>query len=620
YVGQLWRIPAQGAPRRLTRGFRDTSPKFSPDGSLIGFLRATPDGSAQLAVMPADGGEPMVVTDRKMGVSDFCFTPDGSRVVFSSAVPEEGRYGTLAGVDAAAEDPRRIDTLSFQYNGRGYLADQRMQVFVVELPDPSDEPPVKAIGRAAKAAADESLLPVARQLTDADADHAQPVVWGEYVIVVSARHAGHDSDLRHDLYRIPLAGGEAVNLTDLSPRTTLDCSSPVVVGDFVYFVAHDLGASGRDFVGANGAVYRVQAEGGEAERLSDPTELDIASISEYSADALLGVLLERGTGVPLRISPTGELSRLAVPAGASVQGIAAGAGQIWASVSTLDSPGEIALLGADPAIRTDFAAALHGACDVVLPQEVVSTSPDGARIQGWVFLPSGPGPHPVLLNIHGGPFAAYGPAYFDEAQVYANAGYAVVMCNPRGSASYGEAFGKAIQGAFGDRDALDVLCFLDHALATFPELDAGQLGVMGGSYGGYLSAWIIAHDHRFKAAIVERAYLDPRSFIGSSDIGWFFAYAYNTDDPATMDAQSPLLLATQVRTPTLVLHSENDLRCPLSQALRYYTELKLAGTEAELLVFPGETHELSRSGRPIHRRQRFEAILQWWSHHLGKES
>lgn len=235
------------------------------------------------------------------------------------------------------------------------------------------------------------------------------------------------------------------------------------------------------------------------------------------------------------------------------------------------------------------------------------------------MLPAGEGPHPVLLTIHGGPFAAYGPGFFDEAQVYAAAGYAVVMCNPRGSAGYGQGHGRAIQGALGRLDMADVLAFLDGAIAEVPGLDGRRIGIMGGSYGGYLTAWIIAHDHRFAAAIVERGFLDPRSFVGAADIGWYFPQEYTTADPAAMDAQSPMHLTDQVRTPTLVIHSEQDLRCPLSQALRYYSQLRLADVPAELLVFPGENHELSRSGSPLHRRQRFEAILAWWRRHLPPE-
>ena len=618
YVGQLWRVPLDGGtPRRITRGFRDTAPRLSPDGRLIGFLRATPDGAPQLAIVRAAGGEPIVLTDRRLGVTEFAFTQDSARIVFIAPVPEEGRYGTLDGVPAAAEDPRHITTFAFQLNGRGYTADQRTHVFVVDLPDPGDEPPVTPVGRAAS---DEksSLLPEARQLTEGDFDHSEPVVAGDSVIVVGARHEGRDADLRSDLYRIDLTTGDATALTDPSAiGTSLGVSSPVVVWDDLWFLGTDLGPTGRDHVASNAAVWRMPAAGGAAVRLTDPAGLDFSHLAADPADGIvLAVLSERGTGVPVRFAPDGSWTRLNVPAGASVTELGGAGGHAVASVILPASPGELAVVGTEPRRLTDFAARLREVATPIPTRELLATAPDGAEVHGWVVVPQGAGPHPVLLTIHGGPFAAYGPSFFDEAQVYAAAGYAVVMCNPRGSSSYGQAHGAAIRGAFGDRDMADVLAFLDHALATVPGLDAERVGVMGGSYGGYLTAWIIAHDHRFAAAIVERGYLDPRSFVGASDIGWFFPHNYNTADPAVMDAQSPTLLAGQVTTPTLVLHSEQDLRCPLSQALRYYAELKLAGVETELLVFPGENHELSRSGRPWHRRQRFDAILAWWRRFL----
>jgi dipeptidyl aminopeptidase/acylaminoacyl peptidase len=139
---------------------------------------------------------------------------------------------------------------------------------------------------------------------------------------------------------------------------------------------------------------------------------------------------------------------------------------------------------------------------------------------------------------------------------------------------------------------------------------------MGGSYGGYLTAWTIAHDHRFAAAIVERGFLDPEAFVGTSDIGSFFSDEYTGTDPELMRSQSPQAVVAQVTTPTLVVHSSNDLRCPLGQAERYYASLKRQGVETELLVFPGEDHELSRAGRPRHRQERFDAILDWWARHL----
>jgi len=198
----------------------------------------------------------------------------------------------------------------------------------------------------------------------------------------------------------------------------------------------------------------------------------------------------------------------------------------------------------------------------------------------------------------------------------AGAGYAVVYCNPRGSAGFGEEHGRSIIGRMGTVDYTDVLDFLDGALASDPRLDSARLGILGGSYGGYLTAWTIAHDHRFAAAIVERGFLDPEVFPGTSDIGDFFGREYLGVDAVAVAAQSPQAVVGSVATPTFVIHSELDLRCPLGQAERYFASLQSNGVESELLVFPGENHELSRSGRPRHRVQRFEAILDWWQRYL----
>ena len=265
---------------------------------------------------------------------------------------------------------------------------------------------------------------------------------------------------------------------------------------------------------------------------------------------------------------------------------------------------------------TDFSAALRGT-GVTPLEELSIPARDGGEVHGWVLTPvDQEEPHPVLLVIHGGPFTQWGVSFFDEAQVYVDAGYAVVMCNPRGSAGYGEAHGRAIRHRMGTVDFTDVIDFLEGALARHPMLDGARVGVMGGSYGGYLTAWVIAHDHRFAGAIVERGYLDPDAFVGTSDIGSFFSDEYTGTDPQRMREQSPQAVVGQVTTPTLVIHSEDDLRCPLGQGERYYAALKRNGVETELLVFPGENHELSRSGRPRHRLQRFEAVLDWWSRYL----
>lgn len=626
YVGQLWRVPLDGGePRRITRGFRDTAPRFSPDGRLLGFLRAAPGEPPQLAIMPAEGGEPMVVTDAKLGVAEFAFHPDGTRLAFAARVPEEGRYGTLDGVCPYSEDPRLISTLQFQANGTGYIVDRRYHVFVLDVPDPRGEPPVKPVGRAAAADGSFRAVPEARRVTTGDADHRYPTWDGDDLLVVADLHDGADTDLRQDIYRFGTDGGEPVRLTDSAAGDSA-WDSLVVAGDSVYFIGTHTGEDGRQFFGHNPGVFAVPRTGGPVRRLTDAESVHASGLVA-DGDGVLGIDLVRGSGVPFRLDATGAVQRFGAPG--SVQAVAASGGTRVAVCALPDSPGEVVLLaprplvGGEPLVElvetplplTRFAAALQQADAPLVPLELTATAPDGYPVHGWVVRPEGEGPHPVLLVIHGGPFAAYGAAFFDEAQVYARAGYAVVICNPRGSASYGQAHAGAILGAFGGRDAVDVLAFLDHAVAEVPGLATDRFGVMGGSYGGFLAAWLTAHDARFAAAIVERGYLDPRSFVGASDIGWYFPAAVH-GDLGQMDAQSPLHLVDRVRTPTLVIHSELDLRCPLATAKRYYTELRLRGVDAQLLVFPGEDHELSRSGTPHHRRSRFEHILAWWARHL----
>jgi dipeptidyl aminopeptidase/acylaminoacyl peptidase len=231
--------------------------------------------------------------------------------------------------------------------------------------------------------------------------------------------------------------------------------------------------------------------------------------------------------------------------------------------------------------------------------------------------PAGEGPHPVLLMIHGGPFTQYGWKLFDEAQVYAGAGYAVVMGNPRGSSGYGQAHGEAIRANVGEASATDLMALLDGALAD-PALDSSRVGVLGGSHGGYMTTWLAAQQGaRFKAAISERAVNAIDSFTGSSDIGWFFANDLYGTDLDQQRAQSPLTYADKIDLPLLIIHSEQDWRCPVEQGQRLYVSLKSRGvTTTELLLFPGEGHELSRSGLPSHRVARFEAILDWWGRYL----
>jgi len=615
YVGQLFRVALDGssAPQRVTRGFRDSSPAHSPDGSLIAFLRASAGSAPQLYLMPARGGEPLQLTDRLLGVASFSWAPSGASIAFTSREPEHGRYGSIEKLDASAEAPRHITNVRYKSNGTGYINDRRTQVFAIEVPAVDAEPDYPAAPSADErwSTGATSTLPEARQLTTGDDDHG-PLAWttdSSAIIVVASLHEQRDSDLRAGLYRVPATGGEPELITPADSQ--LSVSDVAVTPDgTVFFAAQNMGESGRDFVGQSSAIYALVDS--VPVQLTNPaaTDFDEGHLSVASESTVLAVNRTRGTlelhEIALGDPETVASGNFLVTDHAALDDITV------VAVTTPTASSELAVVE-NGALRfvTSFATV-----PTIEPRELEIIGRDGYPVHGWVSTPAGEGPHPVLLMIHGGPHSQYGVGFFDETQVFTEAGYAVVYCNPRGAAGYGTEHARSIRERMGTLDHFDVIDFLEGALASDERLDATRLGIMGGSYGGYLTAWTIAHDHRFTAAIVERGFLDPEAFPGTSDIGDFFGSEYMGSDPARMREQSPQAVVAHVTTPTFVVHSEQDLRCPLGQAERYYASLRSQGVEAELLIFPGENHELSRAGRPRHRVQRFEAMLDWWHRYL----
>jgi dipeptidyl aminopeptidase/acylaminoacyl peptidase len=293
---------------------------------------------------------------------------------------------------------------------------------------------------------------------------------------------------------------------------------------------------------------------------------------------------------------------------------------VVATVVDSESWGEVIVREWDGAERvlTEFNAGYPIEAEMFAMAEITATAADGYPVHGWTVRPSGAGPHPLLLLIHGGPFAQYGWQLFDEAQIYASAGYAVLMANPRGSSGYGQAHGRAVIGNVGEVSTGDLMAILEAALKS-ADFDATRVGVLGGSHGGFMTTWLAAHEgHRFRAAVSERAVNAIDSFTGSSDIGWFFADALYGPDVVGQRKQSPLTYANDIHIPMLIIHSEQDWRCPIEQAQRLYVALRRNGTPAEMLLFPGEGHEMSRSGLPSHRIARAEAIVEWFDRHMSE--
>jgi dipeptidyl aminopeptidase/acylaminoacyl peptidase len=272
----------------------------------------------------------------------------------------------------------------------------------------------------------------------------------------------------------------------------------------------------------------------------------------------------------------------------------------------------------------------------VRAERFVVPTGQGLEIDAWVFLPADADPAeplPVLLNVHGGPFTQYGNGYFDEAQMQAAAGYVVVMGNPRGSSGREQSWGQAIIGpqhpvapgtGWGSVDVDDVLALLDEALRRFPVADADRVGMLGGSYGGYMATWLAGHHgERFRAICTERSVNNLLSEEWTSDIATIFKGELgpsHLDGPEEYVRMSPITYVRDITTPMLILHSEDDLRCPISQAEELFVALRLLGRDVEFVRFPAEGHELSRSGAPLHRVQRAEIILDYFGRHLGRRA
>lgn len=259
---------------------------------------------------------------------------------------------------------------------------------------------------------------------------------------------------------------------------------------------------------------------------------------------------------------------------------------------------------------------------VAVPEPHHFVNQDGVEIDGWVLLPKdydANKTYPAILEIHGGPKTVYGTVFYHELQLWANEGYFVMFCNPRGGDGRGDDFAD-IRGQYGGIDYADLMEFTDKVLAAYPAIDSSRVGVTGGSYGGFMTNWIIGHTDRFAAAVSQRSISNWVSMCCTTDIGYYFATDQTASTPweniDKMWDQSPLKYADRCKTPTLFLHSDEDYRCWQAEALQMFTALKMHGVDSKLCMFKGENHELSRSGKPKHRIRRLKEMKEWFAHYL----
>ncbi|MDK2951008.1 MAG: hypothetical protein PWQ77_673 [Kosmotogales bacterium] len=250
-------------------------------------------------------------------------------------------------------------------------------------------------------------------------------------------------------------------------------------------------------------------------------------------------------------------------------------------------------------------------------------SSDGKEIDGLILFPpefeDENKKYPAILEIHGGPRTAYGNSYMHEFQALASKGYVVIACNPRGSSGYGSDFADILKH-YGERDFKDIMEFVEFCIENYKFIDKDRIGVTGGSYGGFMTNWIVGHTTFFKAAVSQRSISNWFSMYGSTDIGYYFSEDQIGEDylaePYKFIKQSPIFYSKNVKTPILFIHSLNDFRCEVQQAMQFFTTLKRLGKKTEMILFPGETHELSRSGKPVHRIKRLNAMIDWFNKYL----
>lgn len=651
YREALWTAPADGsAPaRQLTLGAKhDGTARFSPDGTRLAFLSdrriaveeepAAPkdpkerEDVSQVHVLRLDGGEARRVTDLPQGVDGFEWSPDGRFLAVLSpsvaATREDdararGKARAPKPTDPPESDFHYVDRLQYLFNGAGYVYHRTTRVWIVDVESGASRPLTDAVASANHPAWSPDGTRIAFA---ADRRRDRDIRWrsdvwvanvasgrltkvtggggyfdtptwlpdGETLGVVGHRFpAGAGS--RNDLWLFPADGSDSgpTGGRNLSGRRDLQIgagmNSDVVPGEDPRVVVVDEGRSILFAAPICGSyeLWLLDVESADVRRLTDGRQY----VSGFDA-----VDVENGvTRVAFARSTATELSEIHV---ADVDGRDRGAVR--------------------PRRLTAFNEEALADVAVVEPVERLSVV-DGREIQGW-FMPAGEGRRPLVTEIHGGPQTLYGHAPMWEFQVLAGAGMSVWFSNPRGSEGYGQEFAAANFRDWGDGPARDVLAGVD-ALVAAGLADPARLGVTGGSYGGYLTNWIVGHDDRFAAAITERSVSDLASLILTGDLagGEFGPLEFGAqpwEDPDLYREQSPLTYAPRIRTPLLIQHAENDLRCTVTQAEMLFAVLRSLKRPVRLMRVPDETHELTRSGTPFRRVENLVQVRDWFRHFL----
>ena len=617
YESSIWVVPFEGSTSgtRLTYGSgQDALPRWSPDGRFLAFAsdRNAPAGDPKkrkpknLFVLSLDGGEARQLTTFEDDCGDLAWSPDGKRVAFTVREPKP---------KGAEDDGIRVyDRLRYKTD-EGFLLDgRRRHIWVADL---------------------QGGL---RKLTGGDWDDSQPSWSADGALVAFASNRTDDRELNTvaDIHVAGIAGG-GWRVTDGmgsygNPRFSPDGKSIACYG-----VAKAIGSSAKNvhlfvFPARGDAAGRDLTDGWDR-TVGSTVMSDMRSQSQtlpptWSADLsrIIFVGSDQGTANVYSVAASaGDVRAETVgPHQVVSLSLAADAKRFACVFSNATLPGDVAAgeLGRSLRCLTNVNADLLSSRYIAPPERIEFTAADGWTIEGWIMKPRGFDPAkkwPLVLEVHGGPHGAYGHGFFHEFQMLAGRGYAVLLTNPRGSHAYGEKFSTACVGDWGGKDYEDLMAGVDYAL-VLGWVDPKRLYVTGGSYGGFMTNWIVGHTDRFRAAATQRSISNNVSAFGVSDIGWHFwehemGDASPWKDPQKLVERSPLTYVPNVKTPLLILHAERDLRCPIEQAEQFFTALRLHGVETQFVRFPEDNHDLTRGGKPRNRVEHAKRIADWFDAH-----
>ncbi|MBB3678325.1 S9 family peptidase [Modestobacter versicolor] len=573
-------------------------PRWSPADDRLAVVVDGPAG-CEVRVVAPDGSMTTVVAGWPDPVEELAWSPDGRRLLFVAREPLDRGWYELP---EDRRPPRRLTTLGYREDGIGWTVDRPRQAHLVD-----------ADGTAAPA-----------RLSTGGFDDAE-FAWhpdGRSVYFVGKRHPGADRSIANDVFVQPL-DGEPRRLT----RSDLLHSSPVPSpdGSLVALTVTDVAG----FPAAQHLAVLDPATGTLTD-LAAGFDRDCAGGSiGWTDEGGVAVVVEDAGAIAVHRFSTTEPGAHQVLVGGQrrVTAFDVRGGRTAVVTSGPVDPPAVSVIGADGAERVRHAPSAATRRSLVAPRyEAVPVAP-GVTVDSWLVRPDRPGPLPVVVWLQGGG-TQYGWQFSHELQVLVSAGYAVLYLNPRGSAGYGTAWMRTVSGpraavpgsGWGVTDVADVVAVVRATLDSSPDLDPARVGVMGGSYGGLLTAHLLAQTDLFRAGWAERGPYDLYSDAGTKDEApWFFeAYlgASHLDDAASYWQASPIRLVRDITAPLAIVHSEEDRRCSIGQAEELFMALKLLDREVELIRFPGEGHELTRSGSPVHRLQRLEILLEWFGRWL----